>query len=73
MKVLQGQLRKYDDLKPDMDSLHAFSCDSDHLVDFSGKFSRNAEGRIVFDFGKHKDRIVDFDDDDILGYIEWMK
>ena len=73
IKVFQGQLQRYTDLSPDVHSLHTFSCDNDRSIDFSGKFSRNSEGRIIFNFSKHKDRIVDFDNDDIAGYISWMK
>ena len=73
IKVLQGQLQRYNDLSPDVHSLHSFTCDNDSILDFSGKFARNKEGRIVFNFGKHINKLVDFDNNDIAGYISWMK
>ena len=72
IKVFRCQLQSYTDLQPDVHSLHTFSCDGEHSIDFSGKFIRNEEGRIVFNFGKHKNRIVDLDDPQIADYFNWL-
>lgn len=70
-EVLTHQMKKIETLegmKPDMfDNLYTLSGTKD-LVDFYGKFRRDAEGYLVYKFGKHKDvRVVDE-----MGYAEWM-
>ncbi len=73
MKVFQSQLQRYNDLHPSVHHLHSFCGGSEEQFDVSGKFERNEEGKIIFAFGKHKNRVVDFDNREILDYISWMK
>jgi DNA polymerase-3 subunit epsilon len=65
--VLMGQIKRYEDvdyidrdglctekpIKNDMQSLYDFISDNKN-VDFTGRFSRNSEGIIVFNFGSNK-------------------
>lgn len=66
-EVFFGQLKRYaetdyeDDrglrverpISTDLDKLHRF-LDDESRVDFTGRFGRNAQGQIVFNFGEHK-------------------
>ncbi|TCJ13973.1 3'-5' exonuclease [Flaviaesturariibacter flavus] len=65
--VLKKQLLRYDDLQPNTSFLHDY-LGGGKLVDPSGKFIRNDEGIIVFNFGKHYGRPADSDPD----YLQWM-
>lgn len=65
--VLWGQIQRYDGvdyldkddnidkspIKNDIQAIHNFIDDSSH-VDFTGRFARNSEGIIVFNFGTNK-------------------
>jgi len=72
MKVLQHQLLHYSDLEPNVNFLYKYSCDSDYIVDFSGKFGRNKKGQIIYKFGKYRDKAVDPDDKDHQSYLDWL-
>ena len=72
MKVLQHQLLFYEDLEPDVHFLHNYSCDSEHIIDFSGKFGRNKNGKIVYRFGKYKNKVVDLDNQEHQDYFNWI-
>jgi len=75
IKVLNGQLQKYSDLKPSTDSLHEFSASQRvdlstkyAVLDYDGKFARDKSGNIIFTFGKNKGLLVS----ENLGMLEWM-
>lgn len=72
MKVLKHQLMFYNDLEPDISFLHSYSCDSEQIIDFSGKFGRNKKGQVIFNFGKYKDKVVDLDNKDHQEYFDWI-
>ncbi|WP_170971184.1 3'-5' exonuclease [Ilyomonas limi] len=72
MKVLKHQLLHYEDLKPNVNFLYNYSCDSDYIVDFSGKFGRNKKGQIIYKFGKYRDHAVDLDNKDHQSYLDWL-
>lgn len=72
IKVLQSQLRHYEDIIPNVDALHSFSFDHKSSIDFSGKFGRNKHGQITFTFGKHKNKVVDLDNREIQDYFTWL-
>jgi len=68
--VLAGQLKKYQEVdyeddngvmptpvKNDMQALHDFTNDA-HLLDVTQRLKYNAEGQVVFNFGKHGGRSV---------------
>lgn len=70
-EVLLAQLERYSDLKNDVDFLHDFSRRGNH-ADLAGRFAYNGKKQIVFNFGKHKGRLVT----DVLqqepSYYGWM-
>lgn len=57
-EVLKAQLDKYPDiLKNDIEDLAEFS-QRGKVVDFAGRMVYNDENQVVFNFGKHKGRLV---------------
>ena len=72
IKVLQSQLRHYDDVAPNVDALHSLCFDDRPHLDFSGKFGRNKRGQVTFAFGKHKNKVVDLDNEEIREYCSWL-
>jgi DNA polymerase-3 subunit epsilon len=65
--VLKKQLLRYEDLQPNTSFLHDF-LGGGRQVDPSGKFVRNEEGTIVFNFGKHFGKPAESEPD----YLQWM-
>lgn len=67
--VLFAQLERYDDLPESIDELSKYSNpDGIKFADISGKLKFNAEGEVVFNFGKLQDaRVIDNKD-----YANWM-
>lgn len=51
-----------------LDEISDFSFDKSKMVDFAGKFIRNDEGEICFNFGKDKDKPVKSN----MGFLNWM-
>ncbi len=72
MKVLKHQLSHYTDLEPNVNYLYKYSCDSEYTIDFSGSFSRNKQGKIIYNFGKYKGKAVDLDNPDHQDYFKWI-
>jgi DNA polymerase-3 subunit epsilon len=67
LEVFKSQLERYDDLGTSVEAIHNF-CNSDAIVDFGRKLTRNAQGEVVYAFGKNKGRPVLADPE----YAEWM-
>jgi DNA polymerase-3 subunit epsilon len=68
MKVLVGQLSKYPDLLPDPVALHELVQEGNTVIDYAGKFSRDADGDIIFTFSNNIGKKVK----DNLGMLDWM-
>ncbi|MGD1844829.1 MAG: exonuclease domain-containing protein [Salibacteraceae bacterium] len=70
-EVLRAQIERYDNLENDMDFLHEFSRRNNN-VDLAGRFVYNDKKEVLFNFGKHRGRLVT----DVLrnepGYYGWM-
>lgn len=70
-EVLQAQLERYDDLRPNVGDLETFSR-MNNFVDMAGTFVYDAEHRVCFNFGKHKGKPVE----EVLSlepnYYAWM-
>lgn len=65
--VLEAQITKYS-LPADVPSLHLL-CEGDKIrVDYAGKFIKDQEGNILFNFGKHKGKNTLSEP----SYLEWM-
>ena len=71
-KVLQAQLDRYDNLKPDVEFLADYSR-MNRNVDPSGVMVRDAKGQIVFNIGKHKGlSVVEILEKKDPSYYSWM-
>jgi DNA polymerase III subunit epsilon len=57
LNVFKAQLKKYDQLEKDIDALHKVSGQS-NLVDLAGRIVLNDKSQEVFNFGKHKGKLV---------------
>ncbi|NLA15507.1 MAG: 3'-5' exonuclease [Bacteroidales bacterium] len=72
MEVLECQLDKYpDDLKNDVTFLSEFSTRTQNL-DYAGRIALNEEEQPVFNFGKHKGRLVTEVLQTEPSYYDWM-
>lgn len=56
-EVLLAQLERYKDLGNTVESLNKYSSNS-KLVDFAGRMVYDEKGRAIFNFGKHKGKLV---------------
>jgi len=70
-EVLLSQLEKYDSLKNDVDFLSQFSGISKN-VDLAGRIIFNEKGEEIFNFGKHKGRLVSDVFTTDTSYYDWM-
>ena len=66
--VFAAQLDRYKEVPDNMDELHLYCNYGKPFVDISGKFTTDDEGRICFNFGKHKGEPAI----DHPGFVEWM-
>ncbi|MDP1727901.1 MAG: 3'-5' exonuclease [Bacteroidota bacterium] len=70
-EVLKAQIQHYPELENNLDFLCKFSGQNNN-VDLAGRMVFNAAGKEVFNFGKHRGKLVE----DILktdtGYYKWM-
>ena len=70
-EVLEAQLTKYQQLQPDVNFLHTF-CNNSNNVDLAGRIVLNDKKQEVFNFGKHKGRLVTDVFKTDAGYYDWM-
>jgi DNA polymerase-3 subunit epsilon len=68
--VTDGLERKVGVIQNDMDSLSRLV--GDDLVDLAGRMIRNAKGDILFNFGKHKNKMVSDVFKEEPAYYDWM-
>ncbi|GAB1447983.1 3'-5' exonuclease [Bacteroidota bacterium] len=71
LEVLKAQIDKYEQLKNDVDYLHSFSGQSKN-VDLAGRMVYNDQGKEVFNFGKHRGKLVEQVLKQDQGYYQWM-
>ena len=67
LEVFKSQLERYDDIGASIDKVHEF-CNPHPVVDFARYLSKNHDGAVVFNFGKHKGMQVVQE----LDYARWM-
>jgi DNA polymerase-3 subunit epsilon len=70
-EVLKAQIERYKEIGNDMESLHKISGQS-NLVDLAGRIVLNDKGQEVFNFGKHKGKMVSYVFKNEPGYYQWM-
>jgi len=69
--ILLAQIEKYDQLKNDIETLSKFSAHTKN-VDFAGRIVYNNENKEIFNFGKHKGKLVEEVLKKDTGYYSWM-
>lgn len=70
-EILKAQVEKYENLENDIDFLSKFSTHKQTL-DFIGRIIKNDEGEAIFNFGKHKGKLVTEVFAKDTGYYGWM-
>jgi len=70
-EVLLAQVEKYDSLKNEIDYLSQFSTVQKN-VDLAGRIVFNDKGQEIFNFGKHKGRLVSDVFRSDTSYYDWM-
>lgn len=70
-EILKAQLDMYDDLDNEIDKLSEFS-HHNKSADLAGRIVYNAKGQEVFNFGKHKGRLVEEVLQKEPSYFAWM-
>jgi len=71
LEVLKAQLTHYSQLENDIDFLHNFT-KQDKNVDLAGRMIYNDAGQPLFNFGRHKGKLVDDVFKTDYGYYDWM-
>lgn len=66
--VLEAQFAKYADLPATVDELALFSNYGRKMMDVSGKFTEDADGDIIFNFGPQRGKKAK----EHIGFLEWM-
>jgi DNA polymerase III subunit epsilon len=70
-EVFEAQLERYPDLKKDVDFLHQFT-NMNNCVDLAGRMVYNEKKEEVFNFGKHKGKLVIEVFQKEPSYYDWM-
>ncbi|MDP3929690.1 MAG: 3'-5' exonuclease, partial [Bacteroidota bacterium] len=70
-EIIQSQITRYPQLKNTIDELGKIS-GQNNLVDLAGRMLYNAEGKEVFNFGKHRNKLVEEVFKKEPGYYQWM-
>jgi DNA polymerase-3 subunit epsilon len=70
-EIFKAQLLRYSELKNDIDFLHTFSSQKDN-VDFAARIVRDENGKEIFNFGKHKGKLVEEVFKKEPSYYDWM-
>ncbi len=71
VEVLEAQLNKYESLQPEVDFLHEFSSRNKN-ADLMGRIVYNKNNAEVFNFGKHKGKLVSDVFEKEPSYYNWM-
>lgn len=66
--VFEAQLERYEDLPADLEELQLYCNYDKPILDISGKFTTDADGDIVFNFGAKRGTKAKDD----LSYVSWM-
>jgi len=69
--IIQAQLDRYTELEPNVEFLHKYSGQS-NLVDLAGRMIYNDKQQVIFNFGKHRGKLVTDVFKSDTGYYDWM-
>lgn len=67
-QILLAQFQRYPDLPKGMKELALFSNYDNEILDLAGKFVKNKDGIVVFNFGVHKGKEAKKE----MSYLQWM-
>lgn len=68
IEVFQAQLEKHKQLPKQTNEIENFTLNGKTIIDFAGYFVKDQSGDVVFNFGKHKNKIAVQES----GYLQWM-
>ena len=71
LEVLKAQIERYENLENDVEFLHNFT-KQDKNVDLAGRIIYNKDGIPIFNFGKHKGKLLQEVFKTDFGYYDWM-
>lgn len=72
-EVLKAQIARYKEVENNMDFLAEFSTHNKFkIVDFAGRLAENKDGKIIYNFGKHKGKSIEEVNKNEPGYYGWM-
>lgn len=71
MEIILSQVERYDDLEKTPEGIHAFT-GQDRMVDLAGRFVRDNNGVVCFNFGKHRGKPFEEVMSKEHGYYDWM-
>ena len=72
-EVLKAQVDRYQDLENNIEFLSTFSRQGNNeVVDFAGRIAKNKEGQIIYNFGKHKNKTIEYVANNEPGYYGWF-
>lgn len=72
-EVLEAQISRYNELENNVAFLSDFSVNNKfEIVDFAGRLAKNEQGKISYNFGKHKGKTIEEVDKIEPGYYGWM-
>lgn len=73
LDVFRAQLQRYEELSKNVEGLAEFSRQGNvEWHDFAGRLAKTPEGKIIYNFGKHKGKTVEEIFDSEPGYYGWM-
>lgn len=68
IEVFLAQTERHQELPKTAEDLENFVLDGKEIVDYTRYFSKNTNGDIIFNFGKHKNKVAKMEE----GYLKWM-
>ena len=71
MEIILSQVQKYEELAKTPEGIHEFT-GQDKMVDLAGRFVRNKDGDVCFNFGKYKGQSFKAVMEANQGYYDWM-
>ena len=71
MEIILSQVQKYEELAKTPEGIHEFT-GQDKIVDLAGRFVRNKDGDVCFNFGKYKGQSFKAVMEANQGYYDWM-
>lgn len=68
IEVFEAQIQQHDQLPESTEKIEQFTLNGKTIIDYAGYFVKDQSGDIVFNFGKHKNKIASQEQ----SYLQWM-